>query len=238
MTSSKSPVSTMPEPSRSLLLFELPQLPTIARISFTFTTPSPSRSSGQSESQMLLSEQNVCIPCQAPPTAVQSSLVRSRHHPEPQHAPMGCGHEVVEQLVLSPIKAPPTARQSSSETGPMQVPSIKQHAPSGKHVVEAQLVPSPIWVPPTTSQVVWSNSTQAPVDGTQHAPLPEPQEYDAQVVPALCDVPPNTAHSCGDKSVQELSLKQQAAGSLLQLTGVYEERITQSPLGVQSEGKS
>ena len=91
-------------------------------------------------------------------------------------------------------------------------------------------------MPPTVLQLFKSKLTQLPVDATQHAPVPEPQSYVAQVVPALWEVPPNVSHSEGDKSKQELSDKQQALGSIVQFIGVYEERIIQSPLGVHIPG--
>ena len=66
--------------------------------------------------------------------------------------------------------------------------------------------------------------------------MPEPQTNVAQVVPGFWEIPPKTSQSPGDKSWQVVSEKQQAAGATEQLTGVYAERITQSPLGVQMEG--
>jgi hypothetical protein len=52
------------------------------------------------------------------------------------------------------------------------------------------VVPSPIWIPATIRQVARSKLTQFPVEGTQHAPIPEPQIYVAQVELGAADVPP------------------------------------------------
>ena len=70
----------------------------------------------------------------------------------------------------------------------------------------------------------------------QHAPTPLRQEVVLQLVPGSCDLPPNEAHSIGVKSMQVSFSKQQAASTPEQFIGVYADRMTQSPLGVQTLG--
>lgn len=111
-----------------------------------------------------------------------------------QQAPSGSGQSVELQSVPFPWKMPPADAHSVGVAGSTQVPSSRQHDPSGKQIVVPHAVPGPENTPPTRPQSVDGKLKQPPVEGMQHAP-PALQSVSLHNDPAPCHVPPVFAQS-------------------------------------------
>ena len=166
--------STLRWAASELLLGANPE-PRSCERSAAFTVPSPLMSAGFDGSQSsasplpFASVQSVPGPFQVAPAEIACDCVSCRQKPVGKHAaPTGCGHVDGPQVVLLPLKTPFCAAHCSGLTGPMQVPSGRQHAPVGKHTYPVHVCPVGPATPPAATQDAGGRVMQPPVDAKQH----------------------------------------------------------------------